>query len=107
MSDKASITNEASLKDASFKDVGADRHLAVEVPAAIAALSEPDRVALDKATTRKVDLLLMPALVVLYILNYLGKPPYEETLTYARPPEHLDRQDRGHDRRPGHDRPAI
>lgn len=50
-----------------------DHHLAVSVPASIAALSEAERVALDKATTRKVDLLLMPALVVLYILNYLDR----------------------------------
>ncbi|BEI81919.1 hypothetical protein CcaverHIS002_0210790 [Cutaneotrichosporon cavernicola] len=63
--DKASI--QASLKD----DYG--HNLAVEVPASIAALTEPDRIALDKAATRKVDILLMPALVVLYILNYLDR----------------------------------
>lgn len=64
MSDKASFTS---------KERTDERRLAVEMPPVLTALSEPDRVALDKATTRKVDLLLMPALVVLYILNYLDR----------------------------------
>lgn len=50
-----------------------DNTLAVTLPPSIAALSEEERVALDKAVTRKVDLLLMPALVSLYILNYLDR----------------------------------
>jgi hypothetical protein len=45
-----------------------DRHLAVEVPISLQGLSAEDLAEVDRKVTRKLDLLLMPVLVVLYIL---------------------------------------
>jgi hypothetical protein len=47
---------------------GADRHLAVEMPASLVGLTDEEREAVDRAATRKLDILLMPTLVALYIL---------------------------------------
>jgi hypothetical protein len=55
-----------SLKDVSYDDV--DRHLAIEKPDILMGLSEEETAALDKSTTRKLDILMMPTLVALYIL---------------------------------------
>ncbi|WWD19711.1 hypothetical protein CI109_104175 [Kwoniella shandongensis] len=54
-----------------FGDI--DRHLAVKVPASLQGLSPEEIEVIDKAATRKLDLLLMPVLVGLYILNYLDR----------------------------------
>lgn len=56
-----------------FTNDGVDRHLALEKPAILQDLSDEETAALDKETTRKLDILLMPTLVVLYILNYLDR----------------------------------
>ncbi|WWC64478.1 uncharacterized protein I303_107088 [Kwoniella dejecticola CBS 10117] len=50
-----------------------DRHLAVQVPESLQGLSDEELDRIDKAATRKVDILLMPTLVALYILNYLDR----------------------------------
>ncbi|OCF61388.1 nicotinamide mononucleotide permease [Kwoniella mangroviensis CBS 10435] len=50
-----------------------DRHLAVQVPESLRGLSEDEIAKIDKAATRKIDILLMPTLVALYILNYLDR----------------------------------
>ncbi|ODN99098.1 hypothetical protein I350_07253 [Cryptococcus amylolentus CBS 6273] len=50
-----------------------DRHLAVQVPASLQGLSVEEVEAIDKRATRKLDLLLMPVLLVLYVLNYLDR----------------------------------
>lgn len=45
-----------------------DRHLDIEVPESLRGMSEEEITAIDKAATKKLDILLMPILVVLYIL---------------------------------------
>lgn len=52
---------------------GVDRHLAVAVPKSLQGLSESEMTSIDSKVTRKVDILLMPALVVLYVLNFLDR----------------------------------
>lgn len=54
-------------------DLDVDRHLAVEIPATLAHLSPDELVVVNKKATRKLDILLMPALVVLYVLNFLDR----------------------------------
>ncbi|WVW85207.1 hypothetical protein I302_107245 [Kwoniella bestiolae CBS 10118] len=54
-------------------DDDVDRHLAVECPASIRDLSFEEIKVLDKAITKKIDILLMPTLMALYILNYLDR----------------------------------
>ncbi|WWC91810.1 uncharacterized protein L201_006757 [Kwoniella dendrophila CBS 6074] len=72
----------ASIKDVEkhTEDVGVpylgenvDRHLAVQLPSSLQGLSEDELTVIEKAGTRKVDILLMPTLVALYILNYLDR----------------------------------
>ncbi|WRT68772.1 uncharacterized protein IL334_005752 [Kwoniella shivajii] len=50
-----------------------DRHLAVKCPESIKHLNQEELRILDRAITRKIDWLLMPVLVCLYILNYLDR----------------------------------
>ncbi|KAK5130110.1 hypothetical protein LTR08_002450 [Meristemomyces frigidus] len=45
----------------------------VELPASLVGLSEDELRILGSKTTRKMDLLIMPALVTMYILNYLDR----------------------------------
>lgn len=45
-----------------------DRHLQIEVPASLQGLSDDEIAKIDKEATRKLDILLMPILVILYIL---------------------------------------
>lgn len=63
----ASIEGEPRLHKTLSED-GVDRHLAITKPAILEGLSEEETAALDKSTTRKLDILLMPTLVALYIL---------------------------------------
>ena len=49
-------------------DDAIDRHLDIEVPESLRGLSEEEIAAIDKSATKKLDILLMPILVVLYIL---------------------------------------
>ena len=48
---------------------GVDRHLAVQLPEVLRDLSPEELAAIDKSATRKLDILLMPTLMVLYILS--------------------------------------
>lgn len=50
-----------------------DDHLVVQLPPILASLSEEELAAVDKAATRKVDILLLPTLFILYVLNYLDR----------------------------------
>lgn len=61
--------DERSLKD---RD-GIDRHLAVRFPDSLVGLSDAEIDAVDRAATRKVDILLIPTLMFLYVLNYLDR----------------------------------
>ncbi|KIR53420.1 nicotinamide mononucleotide permease [Cryptococcus gattii Ru294] len=54
-------------------DDGVDRHLAVKLPDSLVGLSDEEISAIDKRATWKLDLLLMPVLMALYILNYLDR----------------------------------
>lgn len=45
-----------------------DQHLQIEIPESLRGLSEEEIAAIDKAATKKLDILLMPILVILYIL---------------------------------------
>jgi hypothetical protein len=50
-----------------------DRHLEVKVPESLQDLSAEEIAEIDRNTTRKLDILMMPTLVVLYVLNYLDR----------------------------------
>ena len=63
----ASLSDQPGLTKTLSED-GIDRHLAITKPDILAGLSEEETAALDKSTTRKLDILLMPTLVALYIL---------------------------------------
>jgi MFS family permease len=54
-------------------DDGVDRHLAVKYPESLVGLSEAELAAVDRKATRKIDILLMPTLMALYVLNYLDR----------------------------------
>lgn len=45
-----------------------DRHLQVQLPESLQGLSVEEIAKIDKEATRKLDILLMPILVILYIL---------------------------------------
>lgn len=55
------------------KDFLQDRELAVKIPASLVGLSQSEISAIDRRTTRKLDILLVPTLLWLYVLNYLGE----------------------------------
>jgi hypothetical protein len=44
-----------------------DAHLEVQMPASLQRLSEAEIATLDSAATKKIDLLLMPILIVLFV----------------------------------------
>lgn len=72
----ASIGEQPQL-DKTYED-GVDRHLAIVKPEILQGLSDEEIAIIDKSTTRKVDILLMPTLVALYILVSLPcRPPHE------------------------------
>jgi len=66
-----------------------DRHLQVQLPESLQGLSAEEIAKIDKEATRKLDILLMPILVILYIL-YVQSPTHiastDDTSNY------LDRQ---------------
>ena len=49
-------------------DDDVDRHLQVQLPESLQGLSPEEIAKIDKEATRKLDILLMPILVILYIL---------------------------------------
>lgn len=67
--DKASIKHNEEI--VVVDPDGVDRHLAVKYPESLVNLSEEELAAVDRKATRKVDILLMPTLMALYVLNYL------------------------------------
>lgn len=44
-----------------------------EAPAYVASLSPEERVKAEKALVRKIDLRLLPMIIIMYILNYLDR----------------------------------
>lgn len=50
-----------------------DRHLAIHLPPSLAGLDELALQRMDASVTRKVDTLLLPILIVLYILNFIDR----------------------------------
>ncbi|GMK56861.1 hypothetical protein CspeluHIS016_0307010 [Cutaneotrichosporon spelunceum] len=50
-----------------------DDHLAVQLPDSLAGLSEEEREEVAKRATRKIDIMLIPALTLLYLLNFLDR----------------------------------
>ncbi|ORY30756.1 putative nicotinamide mononucleotide permease [Naematelia encephala] len=59
--------------DKDLDNDGVDRHLAVRVPEILLNLSPEELAAADRSATRKLDMLLMPTLILLYLLNYLDR----------------------------------
>jgi len=51
-----------------FDGEGEDHHLAVQRPAILQGLSDEELAVIDQGATKKLDILLMPTLVALYIL---------------------------------------
>ena len=44
-----------------------------EAPASVARLSPEERIAVEEALVRKIDLRLLPMVVIMYIMNYLDR----------------------------------
>jgi hypothetical protein len=61
---------ETSLEDLEKKSY---QNGQLEMPSQLAALSEAEYEKLGKSATFKMDLLIMPSLVVMYIMNYLDR----------------------------------
>lgn len=57
-----------SFPEEKVSDDHVDKHLQIEVPESLRGLSAEEIAVIDKAATRKLDILLMPILVILYIL---------------------------------------
>ena len=66
--DKASLHQVESFNATAIEKDGVDRHLQVQVPSSLVGLSAEEIAEVDRKATRKLDILLMPILVVLYIL---------------------------------------
>ena len=67
--DKASIRQiESGLAPTKEDNHVVDRHLQVELPASLVGLSAEEIAKVDRQATKKLDILLMPTLVSLYIL---------------------------------------
>ena len=67
--DKGSVKQ---LEEYASKEVdAAGAHLQVQMPAELAALSPEELAEVDRQATKKLDILLMPILVSLYILSVL------------------------------------
>jgi hypothetical protein len=45
----------------------------LEAPAYIQALSNEERIRAEKALVRKIDFRLLPAIIIMYIMNYLDR----------------------------------
>ncbi|KAF7357683.1 Retrograde regulation protein 2 [Mycena venus] len=62
-------------KRASFEDTVDDHHDAgaLSIPASLAALPPNEFASIGRKATLKIDLLVMPALIIMYILNYLDR----------------------------------
>ncbi|WOO77177.1 putative transporterC [Vanrija pseudolonga] len=63
----------AHIEDGKAPVVAHDRHLQLELPASLQHLDEAEMSRLDKKITRKIDFVLMPILIILYVLNFLDR----------------------------------
>ncbi|EKD05605.1 hypothetical protein A1Q2_00095 [Trichosporon asahii var. asahii CBS 8904] len=54
-------------------DDDVDRHYAVEIPQILKDVGPEEQGRIDRRVTRKIDMLLMPPLVILFILNFLDR----------------------------------
>ncbi|KAL1412169.1 hypothetical protein Q8F55_003179 [Vanrija albida] len=50
-----------------------DRHLAIQLPPSLVGFDDAALERMDRSVTRKVDTLLLPILIVLYILNFIDR----------------------------------
>jgi hypothetical protein len=105
-SDKGSIKHIEGV-DETVHDIddGVDRHLAVKYPESLVGLSEAELAAVDRKATRKIDILLMPTLMALYVLNYLVR--HHASKLTAGSAERLDSQDRRPHSRSEHEREPV
>ena len=69
-----------------------DRHLAVSKPESLVGLSDAEVAEIDRRATRKVDILLMPTLVALYILCVPRTAPPAVVQPFTHRSNYLDRQ---------------
>jgi hypothetical protein len=60
-------------KRESFEDTVDDHAGALSIPASLASLSPDELARVGRKATLKIDFLVMPALIVMYILNYLDR----------------------------------
>ncbi|KAI5816104.1 putative MFS transporter [Pyronema omphalodes] len=67
--EKADVTT--TLEDGSTKEKA--QHVEIALPESLRHLSPEERARLEKALIRKIDLRIMPMLVLMYILNYLDR----------------------------------
>lgn len=59
-----------------------DRHLQVLRPASLQGMTDAELHTMDRKVTRKMDLTLMPILIMLYVLNFLDRN--SESARYGR-----------------------
>ena len=64
-------TDEMSSINMEKKDVYIDGRL--QMPVALAALSDSDYASIGKRATWKMDVLILPPLVIMYVMNYLDR----------------------------------
>lgn len=55
-----------------------------EAPAYVAGLSDEEREKAERALVRKIDLRLLPMLIIMYILNYLDRNNIVSNITRVR-----------------------
>jgi hypothetical protein len=67
--EKADVTT--TLEDGSTKEK--PEHLEIVLPESLRNISPEEHARLEKALIRKIDLRIMPMLVLMYILNYLDR----------------------------------
>jgi hypothetical protein len=67
----AEVENTSGKEDGSAPETKATSRL--QPPAIIANMSLEDRQALEVKLKRKIDLRLMPAIIIMYILNYIDR----------------------------------
>lgn len=65
-------TKEIETYQLDYADPLVDRHDLTNVPPILRSMSDVEIKKLGSKTTMKLDLVIMPALTVMYILNYLG-----------------------------------
>jgi hypothetical protein len=69
----ASSTEQIDQKlaaDSIHREVGPS---SMEVPAYIRSLTPEERIRAEKALVRKIDIRLLPAIIIMYIMNYLDR----------------------------------